>query len=377
VSELDAYRSAFRAWLGAAPVPAPSDDDDERFDRLRAWQQVLFDAGYMGVAWPREWGGQGLTLHHQQVVNEELGRVRAPQPVGLIGLEVVGASIGRFGTSQQRERFLPALLSGEDIWCQGFSEPGAGSDLASLTTRAVRDGDDFVLSGQKVWTSWAHKASWCAVLARTDPSVAKHRGISYLLVDMRSPGIEVRPLVQITGEAEFNEVFFDEVRVPAANLLGELGAGWAIAMDTLSHERGKSVLRRRIELSNSFQEALDRVAGTELPDHLVASVGATEAALRALRAQTFATTARIEAGTSDPSLDSIDKQVLTVVEQQLGHTLRDLLGPGVSAWDAEGSTGPGTSLRDYLFSRAVSIYSGSQQVQNNIIATRHLGLPRD
>ena len=376
--ELDAFREAFRAWLNNAAVPGPG-PIEPRFEAIRSWQRTLYEAGYVGVSWPVEWGGRGLTLRHQQVVNEELGRLRAPQPVGLIGLEVIGPSIGRFGTPEQRARFLPPLLAGTDIWCQGFSEPGAGSDLASLTTRAVRDGDEYVLSGQKVWTSWAHHASWCAVVARTDSTAAKHRGLSYLLVDMQSPGIEVRPLVQITGEAEFNEVFFDDVRVPADNLLGKPGAGWSIAMDTLSHERGTYVLRRRIEVASAFYQAVERVESPgALPEHIVISIGAAEAALRSLRAQTWATLARHESGTSTPALDSMDKVVLTNAEQQVGHALRDLLGPAVSAWDAEsGAGGPATALRDYLFSRAISIYSGTQQIQNNIIAQRHLGLPRD
>lgn len=378
MNELDAYRDSFRAWLGdaAAPEAGPV---EQYFHAHRAWQRRLYEAGYVGISWPSEWGGGGLTLRHQQVVNEELGRVRAPQPVGLIGLEVLGPSIGRFGTAEQRARFLPALLSGADIWCQGFSEPDAGSDLASLTTRAVRDADDFIVTGQKVWTSWAHRASWCAVLARTDPTVAKHRGLSFLLVDMRSPGVEVRPLIQITGEAEFNEVFLDDVRVPASNLLGEPGAGWTIAMDMLSHERGTYLLRRRIEVSRAFYDAVDRVADpAALPEHLVAGIGAAEAALRTLRAQTWATLERHEAGDIDPALDSMAKVVLTNAEQQVGHCLRDLLGASVSAWDGELSSGEsGTALRDYLFSRAISIYSGSQQIQNNIIAQRHLGLPRD
>jgi alkylation response protein AidB-like acyl-CoA dehydrogenase len=375
-TDLETYRDGVRSWLRDADVPAPPRSGDERFTSHRAWQRTLYDAGFVGVAWPSEWGGQGLTLRHQQVVNEELARVRAPHPIGLIGLEVVGPSIGRFGTPEQRTRFLPSLLSGDDIWCQGFSEPGAGSDLAAISTRAVRDGDDLVVTGQKVWTSWAHKASWCAVVARTDQGAERHRGLSYLLVDMRSRGVEVRPLVQITGEAEFNEVFFDDVRVPASNLLGEAGAGWAIAMDSLSHERGTYVLRRRTEVSNAFHAALDHVEDpAALSEQLVTSVGAAEVGLRTLQAQTWATMARLEAGVSAPALDSIDKTVLTKVEQQVGHSVRDLLGTSVSAWDAEG--GGGTALRDYLFSRAISIYSGTHQIQSNIIAQRHLGLPRD
>jgi alkylation response protein AidB-like acyl-CoA dehydrogenase len=371
-TDLDDYRREVRAWLRDAPVPAPPRSEEERFTSQRAWQRVLYDAGYVGLAWPREWGGQGLTLRHQVVLNEELERVSAPHPIGLIGLEVVGPSIGRFGSPDQRASFLPSLLSGEDIWCQGFSEPGAGSDLASLSTRAVRDGDEYVVTGQKVWTSWAHKASWCALVVRTDPASSRHHGLSYLLVDMASSGVEVRPLVQITGEAEFHEVFFDEVRVPVGNVLGEEGGGWAIAMDSLSHERGTYVLRRRAEVGNAFHDALERV-GDDLPDQLVASIGRAEVGLRTLRAQTWATMARLESGVSAPPFDSMDKVVLTDVEQQVGHTLRDLLGTAISAWDAE----PGTALRDYLFSRAISIYSGTQQIQDNIIAQRHLGLPRD
>jgi alkylation response protein AidB-like acyl-CoA dehydrogenase len=377
--ELDEYRHRFRSWLQQAPVPKLTGSEDEQFESLREWQRVLYEAGYVGVSWPREWGGPGLTLRHQQILNEELGRARVPQPVGLIGLDVVGPSIGRFGTPEQRTRLLPKLLSGEEIWCQGFSEPGAGPDLASLTTRAVRDGDDFVITGQKVWTSWARQASWCVVLARTETTVPKHRGISYLLVEMSSPGVTVRPLVQITGETEFNEVFFDQVRVPASNLLGELGAGWTIAMDTLSHERGTYALRRRVDISNEFYQAIERLDSPEhISDQLVAAIGAAETGIRTLRAHTWAILDRLETNTTAPGDESIDKLMMTLVEQQVGHCLRDLLGTSVSAWNAEAGAGsPGTALRDYLYSRAISIYSGTQQIQRNIVAQRHLGMPRD
>lgn len=376
---LDEFRDGFRSWLRQAFFPEFVDSEDEQFSALREWQGVLYGAGYLGVSWPPEWGGQGLTLRHQLIVDEELDRARAPHPVGLVGLEVVGPSIGRFGTAEQRSRLLPKLLSGEEIWCQGFSEPGAGSDLASLTTRAVREGDDFVVTGQKVWTTHARQASWCALLARTDPTVAKHRGISYLLVDMSSPGIVVRPLVQITGETEFSEVFFDQVRVPASNLLGDPGDGWRIAMDTLSHERGTFAVRRRADLSNAFYRAIDHIESPQdLPEQLIAAIGEAETGLRALRAHTRAILDRLEADDGPPGEESIDKLVLTVVEQQVGHCLRDLLRTSVSAWDAESRNGSiGTSLRDYLYSRACSIYGGTQQIQRNIIAQRYLGMPRD
>ncbi|MCV7151256.1 acyl-CoA dehydrogenase family protein [Mycolicibacterium pyrenivorans] len=377
--EFDDYRDSFRSWLGRAPLPEVLDSEDEQFSALREWQGVLYKAGYLGVNWPRDWGGQGLSVRHQLVVIEELDRAHAPHPAGLVGLEVVGPSIGRFGTPEQRATLLPKLLSGEDIWCQGFSEPGAGSDLASLNTRAVREGDDFIINGQKVWTTHARQASWCAVLARTDSSVPKHRGISYLLADMNDPGITVRPLVQLTGDTEFNEVFFDNVRVPASNLLGDLGAGWTIAMDTLSHERGTFAVRRRADLTNSFHRALDHLERPQdLPEHLVAGIGVAETALRTLRAQTWAILKRLEVEESAPGDESIDKTVLTNVEQQVGHCLRDLLGRSVSAWDAETrGASVGTALRDYLYSRACSIYGGTQQIQRNIIAQRHLGMPRD
>lgn len=377
--ELDDYRDGFRSWLLRAPLPAPVESEDEQFAALRQWQGVLYKAGYLGVNWPRAWGGQGLSVLHQLVVDEELNRARAPHPAGLVGLEVVGPSIGRFGTPEQRAQLLPKLLSGEEIWCQGFSEPGAGSDLASLTTRAVREGDYFVITGQKVWTTHARQASWCAVLARTDSTVPKHQGISYLLADMSDPGITVRPLVQLTGDTEFNEVFFDGVRVPVSNLLGELGAGWSIAMDTLSHERGTFAVRRRADLTTSFHRALSHLqAPQDLPDQLVASIGAAETALRTLRAQTWAILNRLEDDQSAPGDESIDKLVLTEVEQHIGHCLRDLLGTSLSAWDAESRNGSvGTALKDYLYSRACSIYGGTQQIQRNIVAQRYLGMPRD
>ena len=335
--QLDEYRDSFRSWLRQARFPELVDSEDEQFSALREWQGVLYKAGYLGVSWPREWGGQGLTVRHQLIVDDELDRARAPHPAGLVGLEVVGPSIGRFGTPEQRTRLLPKLLSGEEIWCQGFSEPGAGSDLASLTTRAVRDGDDFVITGQKVWTTHARQASWCAVLSayRYDRAEASR----YLLPACgheQSSGIEVRPLVQITGETEFNEVFFDQVRVPGSNLLGEPGAGWTIAMHTLSHERGTFAVRRRADLSNAFHRALDRLQSPQnLPEQLVAAVGETETGLRTLRAQTHAILDRLDADRSAPGDESIDKLVLTAVEQQVGHCLRDLLGTSVSAWDAE------------------------------------------
>ncbi|HEX6389755.1 MAG TPA: acyl-CoA dehydrogenase family protein, partial [Solirubrobacteraceae bacterium] len=243
-------RDEMRAFL-ADHMPAHADlpaDFDERIAFLRAWHRTLYSARLINISWPEEYGGRGATLLEQIVANQELARAGAPELVAVVGLEVVGPSILQHGTPAQKDAYLQRILSGEDVWCQGFSEPGAGSDLAALRTRAVDRGDHFVISGQKIWTSWAQYANWCAVLAVTDPDVPAHRGISYLIVDMRSPGIEVRPLTQITGDAEFSEVFFDEVTVPRENVLGEIGKGWPLAMHTLTNERGPVVMSVQVKL---------------------------------------------------------------------------------------------------------------------------------
>ena len=217
---------------------------------LRGWQASCYDAGYVGRAWPKEFGGGGRPPVEQIIVDQELAAAGAPELVNVVGLDVLGPTLLRFGSDEQRRRYIPPILSAEEIWCQGFSEPEAGSDLASLRTRAVEQDDHFVLSGQKTWVSWGQYARWCGVLARTDESVARHRGISMLVVDMRAPGVEVRPMTQITGHAEFCELFLDDVIVPKPDLLGQLGDGWKIAMHTLGHERGTAALPRAGEVAH-------------------------------------------------------------------------------------------------------------------------------
>ncbi|KAA1026220.1 acyl-CoA dehydrogenase [Pseudonocardia sp. EV170527-09] len=378
VESLEDFRARARAWLAATGAPEVPSDPDARFAVLRRWQKTLSDAGWLGLAWSREAGGGGLTHAHQLVFVEELVRARAPQPVGLIGLEVVGPSIDRYGTDRQRRELLPRMLSGEDIWCQGFSEPDAGSDLASLRTRAVADGDDYVVSGQKIWTSWAHEAQWCALLVRTDPTVRKQTGISYLLVDMTSPGITARPIRQMTGDREFCEVFLDEVRVPRRNLLGDENDGWTIATHTLGSERGAATLRRRVELEVALEDAVG-----ELRAHGVAgararaAVGRAQVAMRVLDAQTRQTTARLVADAGPTPLDSVDKLVLNDVEQTVFAEIAGLLGalravPGARP----GGLRSDRWAREHLYSRAASIYGGSAQIQRTIVAERLLGLPR-
>jgi alkylation response protein AidB-like acyl-CoA dehydrogenase len=379
--DLQDYRLEARTWLGSVAIPTPAGGLEDRFVRLRDWQRVMHSAGYVGVSWPRSWGGQGLTPLHQLVLNEELSRVHAPQPIGLIGLDVVGPSIAKYGTQAQRQ-LLPLLLAGEHIWCQGFSEPGAGSDLAAISTRANRDGEHFVVSGTKIWTSWGHKADQCALLARTEGN--GHRGLTYLIVDMRTPGISVRPIRQMTGESEFCQIFFDDVVVPTSNVVGQVGQGWEIAMDTLSHERGSYALRRRVEIGVSFDDAADAIAasvGTNLdavPARLLEALGRSVVALEVLSAQNRATAERMMRAPDPSPLDSVDKLVLTWAEQRVFRSIYEFLGPAALT---EATTDLGLDAArvtgDYLYSRAASIYGGSQQIQLNIVAERLLGLPKD
>src|ERR671915_1198645 len=233
-AEQEEFRKEVRQWLernlpddlrghGFAATRA----DRAQVDRLRAWQRTMYEAGYVGMDWPREFGGRGATLVEQIILFQEMARAESPQFINRGGLSMLGPTLMKHGTPAQQQRFLPRILTAEEVWCQGFSEPNAGSDLANLQTRALRDGDDFVVNGQKVWTSMAHVADWCFLLVRTDPAAARHKGISFLLVDMKTPGITIRPLRQITGEAEFNETFLDNVRVPRDNLVGKLNEGWS------------------------------------------------------------------------------------------------------------------------------------------------------
>ena len=379
-------RDEVRAFL-VENLPAPEEipaDFDARVAYLRGWQRQLHEARLVNVTWPEEYGGRNATLMEQIVVNQELARAGAPPLPGEVGLDVVGPTIVELGTPEQKARYVKRILSGEDIWCQGFSEPNAGSDLASLRTRAEDKGDHFVLSGQKTWTSWAQYASWCAVLARTDPDVPPHRGISYLIVDMTSPGIEVRPLVQMTGDAEFSEVFFDGVVVPRENLLGELNGGWKLAMHTLTNERGPVVLSHQVKLrvaldalvADAARITRDGAAAVEHP-HVRASLARAHVAVEVLRHQAYrsvgAAIARGGAGVET----SVDKLLMATADQRLGEACLEVLGPH-AVWpeSAPEGTSAHAGQHTYLFYRAASIYGGTAQIQKNIIAERILGLPR-
>ena len=357
---------------------------DARMEALRAWQARCYAAGYVGRAWPLEFGGGGRPGAEQIVIDQELAAAGAPEFANTVGLDVLGPSLLRFGTDAQRRRYIPAILAAEEIWCQGFSEPDAGSDLASLRTRADERGEEFVLSGQKTWVSWGQFARWCGVLARTHDAGPRHRGISMLIVDMRSPGIEVRPMTQITGHAEFCELFLDEVVVPRANLLGELGDGWKIAMHTLGHERGTAALPRQVKLRTWLDRAV-RVAaertvdGAPLIDDPAVQTALARAlvAVEVLRHHAYRTVGEfLNGGAVGPDSSSV-KLLMAEAEQRLAATALDVLAPTLEHADAEAVEENEFWHETYLYSRAATIYGGTQQIQRNIIADRVLGLPQE
>ena len=380
--DVRSFRERFRSWLANAHPPAIPADPDERFRVLRAWQRTLYEGGWLGVDWPLEYGGRGLTSLHQAAVLEELALRGAPLPLARTNLDAVGPTLIAWGTDEQRRRFLPKLLSAEEIWCQGFSEPGAGSDLASLKTRGEREGDAFVISGQKVWTSQAHRADLCLLLAKTDPAGARYKDLSLFAVDMRSPGIRVRPLRQITGHSEFNEVFFDAVRVPADRLIGPLNEGWRVAMHTLGGERGRILLLRGADAQAAFAQVVralrdHRAAGGTIDDDVVRRVGYVRVKLAVLEAQIRKTAERLAREDPPGPMDSLDRLVLTEVEQEIMALAFDLLGPYRMAGGARPlGLDADRTIYSYFYSRSYTISGGTREVQLNIVAERMLGLPR-
>lgn len=382
--EAEAFRAEVRDWL-SENLPAGQEDSiretfagDERDTFMREWEAKLRDAGYIGIAWPKEYGGRGLSTLELLVFNEEMVKARAPQRLNFFGEGLVGPTIMQWGTEEQKKEFLPKILSGEHVWCQGFSEPSAGSDLASLATKAELDGDEWVISGQKVWTTVAQYANWCFVLARTDPNAKKHEGISYLLVPMDQPGIEVRPLKQMTGDSEFNEVFFDEARCTAENVIGGVNNGWKVAMTTLGFERGGSVttsylrfsreLRRVIEMAQKFGKTRDPLVRQQLASHF------TEVEI--MRYSGYRTLTSVLAGKPPGPESSISKLYWSEYHQRVLKTMMDIRG-----LDGEIIEGEGYELDQfqyaYLFGRSEIIYAGTSQIQRNIIGERVLGLPRE
>jgi alkylation response protein AidB-like acyl-CoA dehydrogenase len=363
-------RDEVRAFL-AEHSPDPSDvphDLDERMAYLRRWQARCYEAGYVGRAWPAEFGGGGRPTVEQIVIDQEMAAAGAPERVAIVGLDVLGPAILAFGTDEQRRRYVPPILSADELWSQGFSEPEAGSDLASLRTKAVESGDGYVLSGQKTWISWGQFSRWCGVLARTDPDVPRHKGISLLIVDTESPGVEMRPMEQITGHAEFCELFLDDVFVPKERLLGAPGQGWEIAMHVVAHERGTAALPRQVTL-RTWLDRLVADAAPVLEDEAVqATLADALIEIEVLRHHATRTmSAFLNGGTVGPESSGV-KLLMARAEQKLGVAALDVLG--------EANAGEFWHER-YLYSRAASVYGGAQQIQRGIIADRVLGLPKE
>lgn len=373
-ADVERFRAELRAWLSAnltdelIAARRPSGHNDVVFEKLRTWNRTMADAGWAAVSWPREYGGRGATVLEQLVYTEETTRARAPLPLNVIGMNNIAPAIMQYGTEAQKRTLLPRMMRADDIWCQGMSEPEAGSDLAALRTRAVRDGDDFVVNGQKIWTSLGHRAQWCQLYVRTDPDAPKHKGISCLIVDMRLPGIQVRPLVTLNGDTDFAEIFFHDVRVPADALLGPLNAGWQVATTTLSHERAGAA-RLYAEMQVRLEELVGDISAAQAADDPVTLRRLGEIALRIKYLEVLcqrSISATLHGGDAFGSA-SLAKTVWGEIGQDLA----------ALAYDVLGNHGSNASWANYrLTSRSLTIAGGTSQINKNITAQRVLGLPR-
>ncbi|WP_433580474.1 acyl-CoA dehydrogenase family protein [Nocardia brasiliensis] len=348
--------------------------EHEAFDERLAWDRHLAAAGWTCLGWPAEYGGRAASVRQQVIFHEEYAKANAPARVSHVGEELLGPTVLAFGTPAQRDRFLPGIRTVSELWCQGYSEPGAGSDLAAITTSARRDGDEWSINGQKIWTSLAHVADWCFVIARTEPGSTRHHGLSYLLVPMKQPGIDVRPIIQLTGTSEFNEVFFDDARTAADLVVGEPGDGWRIAMGTLTFERGISTLGQQIRFARELAdvEALARRTGAATDPLIAERIDRAWVGLRVLRAHAIRTMQG--AGVTDGGQASVAKLLWANWHRGLGELAMVVLGPAGLVADEDDLN---EWQRLYLFTRADTIYGGSNEVQRNIIAERVLGLPRE
>jgi len=372
-----AFRAEVRTWLEAnvpSELSGPRTNEEEYASAWHAWSRKLSDAGYAGLTWPKEYGGQGAPYSHQAIFLEETARAEAPQHMNVIGLGMAGPTIIAHGTEEQKSRYLSKILSAEEIWCQGFSEPGAGSDLAAVRTSARLDRDHFVVDGQKVWSSFAHVADWCILVTRSDPESVKHAGLTYLLVDMHAPGVETRPLRQITGEAEFNEIFFTGVQVPVENVLGEIGQGWAVAMTTLLHERATLGFALTAMLEVNVRKLLTLARERGVDDAVLRDRVAQEwIEQRALRLTNYRALSQLmKTGMPGPE-GSVSKLTWSESNQRLTKLALELLGPDSQLWNGDGG---GYWQYQQLRSRGNTIEAGTSEVLRNIIAERVLGLPR-
>jgi alkylation response protein AidB-like acyl-CoA dehydrogenase len=380
-----AFRDEVRTWLAEnlisefAPLThGRGVDRDEYWDLALTWERKLGEAGWIGLSWPQEYGGRGASFAEQVIFSTEYARADAPIRIGFFGEGLLGPTLVAYGTEAQKRRFLPPILKATELWCQGYSEPNAGSDLASVQTRGVLDGDEWVINGQKVWTTFAHHSDWCFVVTRTNPAAPAHQGISYLLVPMDQPGVTVRPLRQPTGTSEFNEVFFDDARTPADMVVGEVNGGWKVAMATLGFERGTAFLGQQIGFERELWQLVD----------VARKLGAADDPLiRQRLAQAYAgvkimgysgmrmVTALAKTGVVGPEA-SIGKLYWSTWHRNLGELAMAILGPAGQVFSGEGYQ-LDEFQRTFVYSRAGTIYAGSSEIQKNIIGERVLGLPRE
>jgi alkylation response protein AidB-like acyl-CoA dehydrogenase len=385
-----AFRERVRSWLetnipaewkalGSTEVPRA-----EAYEQGRRWQRQLFDGGFIGVTWPREYGGQGLTFVEEMILHEEMALQKAPPILNILGVGMAGPTIIAYGTEEQKKRYPSRILSCEEIWCQGYSEPNSGSDLASLQTRAVKDGDHYVINGQKVWTSLAHVADWMMLLARTDPDAPRHKGITYFLLDMHAPGVTVKPLRQMTGDAEFNEVFFDNVRVPESQVLGGVNNGWTVGLTTLMYERlalgfGLQVrlriaLESLIEMGRRVEKTGRPVTRDPVMRQKLAQLWIDTEALKYTGARAVT---RLLRGELPGPEASAGKMSWVDTHQRLQELAMEI--EGIYSQLARGSDRAidgGVWQYGFLRSRANSIEGGTTEIQKNIIAERVLGLAK-
>ncbi len=389
--EQAAFRGEVRGWLAenlpdgwGTPAFREPEDAAEQVAFARWWQRKLYDGGWAGLHWPREYGGRELGVWESLIWGEEYARVAAPNLIQLsVGPSLVGATLIAHGADWQKQRFLEPILRGDEVWCQGFSEPNAGSDLASLRTRGELLGDEIVVTGQKIWTSFAQHSQWCILVVRTDPDAPKkHEGLTFLLVDMQSPGITIRPLVEMTGHAWFNEVFFDRVRVPVANVVGQIGGGWNIVITTLSHERGSSAahgrlgadLERLLELArrtpyHGASAADDPRLRQRLAQHAIE--------VQVLKGAAYRNATMLERTGRPGPEGSILKLAWSELDQRVKQTACEILGPyGLIPQGEPQAVDDGYWTHELLWSRAGTIYAGTSEIQRNIISERVLGLPR-
>ena len=381
-AEDEQFAVAIREWLAENLVGefaqlrglgGPGREHEAHDERL-AWTRHLAAAGWTCIGWPKEYGGRDASLRQQVIFHEEYARANAPHTVSHFGDNLLGPTLLAFGTDAQKQRFLPGIKNVTELWCQGYSEPGAGSDLAAVSTSARLDGDEWVVNGQKVWTSQAHEADWCFVVARTEPGSARHKGLSYLLVPMNQPGVTIRPIVQLTGTAEFNEVFFDDARTDADLVVGEVGDGWRIAMGTLTFERGVSTLGQQVGFARELEHIADLARRNGAADDPLIADKLTRAAigLRVMRAYAMRTMEKVETG-GNGGEPSVSKLLWANWHRGLGELAMEVVGASGLLADPDLTD----EQRLYLFTRADTIYGGSNEVQRNIIAERVLGLPRE